>query len=79
MGMVRGASRYGDDADPLDGLEDLPLVTQVAVMANELRNQARRTTSIERGLKSVQVALWGLVIALLTASITVAITIGTHH
>lgn len=64
------------ETDPLEGLEDQRLPVQVAVLANELRNQARRVGGVERAVRSVQVALWALVIALVSASITI---LATYH
>lgn len=64
------AHRPRYDLDQLEGLEDHPLNTQVAVLANELRNQANRTSAVERALRAVQVALWGLIIMLLGVGVT---------
>jgi hypothetical protein len=66
-----------DSDDPLEGLEGRSLPVQVAVLANELRNQARRVSGVERGLRSVQVALWGLVLALITSAISISLSL--HH
>lgn len=67
------------ELDPLEGLEDHPLQTQVAVLANELRNQSNRTAAVERALRSVQVALWGLVVMLLGVGVTLLATILTNR
>lgn len=67
------------DLDPLDGLEDHPLNTQVAVLANELRNQSNRTAAVERALRSVQVALWGLIVMLLGVGVTLLANILIHR
>lgn len=56
--------------DPLDGLEDRPIGEKVAVLANESRNQSNRISAVERALRSVQVALWGLVVALIAVAAT---------
>jgi hypothetical protein len=66
-----------DQNDALEDIERLPLPVQVAVMANELKNQSRRVAGVERSLRSVQAALWGLVVALIVASITIAVSF--HH
>ena len=65
------------DIDPLDGLERHTLPIQVAVLANEMRNQSRRVGGVERAVRSVQVALWALVVALITTSIT--LLAAYHH
>lgn len=72
-----GGGPVADSDDPLEGLEGRSLPVQVAVLANELRNQARRVSGVERGLRSVQVALWGLVLALITSAISISLSL--HH
>jgi hypothetical protein len=56
--------------DPLDGLEREPQNVQTAVLANEVRNQANRLSAVERKMTSLQVGVWGLVVALLTIAAT---------
>lgn len=56
--------------DPLDGLERESQTVQTAVLANEVRNQSNRLSAVERKMTSLQVGVWGLVVALFTIAAT---------
>lgn len=51
--------------DPLDGLESRPIDSQVAVLANEVRNQRNSLSDVREELRYVKRALWGVVLSVL--------------
>jgi amino acid transporter len=48
-------------SDPLEGLEQRPIESQVAVLANEMRNQRNALSDVKKELQYVKRALWGVV------------------
>jgi hypothetical protein len=52
----------------LDDFATLPLQVKVAVLATEFRNLRSDLNDMKRTLRSIQVALWSLIIALLAVA-----------
>lgn len=60
--------------DPLDGLEARPLETQVAVLANEVRNQKNSLMNVREELQAMKRALYGLVFTIIGSLIVFLVT-----
>lgn len=50
--------------DPLEGLEQRPLETQVAVLANEVRNQRNTLSDVRDELRYMKRGFYGLIFTL---------------
>lgn len=63
--------------DPLEGLEHRPIDVQVAVLANEVRNQRNTLGDVERELSRTKQALWALVASIVAGIVIFLVT--QHH
>lgn len=53
----------------IDDLPSLPLVSQVAVLGNEVKNQGRTLTEVKGEVREMKRALWGLILSVLAGMI----------
>jgi len=60
--------------DPLEGLEARPIETQVAVLANEVRNIRNSVTDVDADVVSMKRALYGLIFPILAGMIIFLLT-----
>ena len=60
--------------DPLEGLEARPIETQVAVLANEVRNIRNSVTDVDADVVSMKRALYGLIFTILAGMIIFLLT-----
>jgi len=63
------------DEEHLPGLEHQPLETQVAVLANEVRNQWGALRRMSAEFASVKRALWGFALTIAASASLFALTI----
>ena len=56
--------------DALNDFAALRMETKVAVLAAELQNQRQTLGEVKRTVRSIQGALWGLIVALIAVAAT---------
>lgn len=69
------SSRSGD---PLDGLESRTMEGQVAVLANEVRNQRNALSEVKSELRYVKRALWGVVFTVIGGMLLFLFSVAFH-
>lgn len=62
--------------DPLDGIEDRPTRTQVAMLIVEIRNQRNTLNGIRQTLQWVLRSLGGLILTILSGLVVYLLTSG---